>query len=104
MFTLLISITPLLHLKSTVHGEDLSGDVIRVSGSEKPNRVSDVLGFSDAFQQDPRSDLSPANSRTVWDISVSITPGATALTRMLRAATSQARDRVNPLIAPLLAA
>ena len=47
---------------------------------------------------------SPASARTVRDISVSITPGATALTVMLRGASSTASDLVNALIAPLLAA
>ena len=50
------------------------------------------------------STASPARSRTSRDISVSITPGATAFTVMPRGASSTATDRVKALMAPLLAA
>ena len=48
--------------------------------------------------------LSPAISRTLSDISVSITPGATQFTVIFRGASSTASARVKALIAPLLAA
>ena len=46
---------------------------------------------------------SPPSSRTVRDISVSMTPGATAFTVMPRGASSTASDRVKALTAGVTA-
>jgi hypothetical protein len=66
--------------------------------------VGNLFRLAEALHEDRARTSSPASSRTACDISVSMTPGATALTAILRGASSTASARVNALIAPLLAA
>ena len=90
---------------ASVDREHLSGDVARVLGREERDRSGDVVGrCRSARARSGPSAASQTVSESSAVMSVSMKPGATALARTLRDASSRATDFVRPMTPALAAA
>ena len=90
-----------------VYAQHYAGDIGRLVGSQKGKRVGNVLRLAQPAQRDLLDqgfdDLrgSMTSLGTAFIMSVSVMPGATALTRIPLGPSSRARDMVSPLTANL---
>ena len=93
-------------VSSTVHAEDLTGDVTGLLGDQERARRGDVLGPAHATYRCHRRrllDVHEPRSSALRSIGVSMKPGGIALTVIPLGPYSSARDFVNPLTADLAA-
>ena len=92
-------------MEAAVHGQNLAGDVGGSVGHQEDDGRGHVLG---ACPRGRAGSLAKTASRAFSDIasvmSVSMKPGAIALTVMPREASSRATDFVKPITPALLAA
>ena len=78
---------------SAIYRDDLAGNVGGIVRAKKSNHLGHLFGEAHTTHGDELFDHLFGRP---WIISVSISPGATTLTRMPRRATSEARDRQAP--------
>ena len=85
--------------------DGIAGDPARIFGREKGNDATDIVRLCEALERlQPSAKSRPPSVLVKFDISVSTTPGATALTRIPRAPSRKAKCFTSVSIAPLVAA
>ena len=94
----------LRHVHAAVDVQRGAGDVAAARTRQERHRVRDVLRRAQPAERDPRQQRRALRLGQRRVMSVSMKPGATQLTVMLRLPTSCASDLVKPISAALAAA
>ena len=79
------------HVAAAVHSDRLAGHEGGVIRAEEAQGAAEILGSGQPAQRSAAMLMSIACSATSWVASVSVSPGASALTRMPNGASSLAR-------------